>query len=70
LSRGVRTLLNLDQPSIKTGTQADLTIFDPTLDFKLERKDFQSKSANSPFAGKPLKGKVLGVVRGKQAELF
>jgi len=70
LSRGVRSLLNLEQPTITTGEPADLTIFDPSLDFKLDRKDFKSKSSNSPFAGKELKGKVLGVIRGKQAELF
>ncbi len=70
LSRGVRSLLNLDQPTISTGEVADLTIFDPSIAFKLERKDFRSKSPNGPFAGKDLKGKVLGVIRGRKAELF
>lgn len=70
LSKGVRSLLGLHQPTITTGELADLTIFDPSLDFKLERKDFKSKSANSPFAGKDLKGKVLGVIRGKKTEIF
>jgi len=70
LSKGVRSLLNIDQPTITTGELADLTIFDPSLDFKLDRKDFRSKSANSPFAGEDLKGKVLGVIRGKQSAIF
>jgi len=70
LSKGVRELLNLDQPKIQKGEPADMTIFDPSSDIQIGRADFRSKSSNSPFAGKALKGQVLGVVRGKQAELF
>ncbi len=70
LSRGVRSLLHLDQPTIAVGEAVDMTIFDPSLDFNLSRADFKSKSPNSPFAGKELKGKVLGVISGKQSEIF
>lgn len=70
LTSGPREILGLEDAPIKRGAPATLTLFDPDADFLLKRSDFQSKSSNSPFADKPLKGKVLGVINGKKSSLF
>ncbi len=57
-----RTILNLAIPTIEVGAKADLTIFDPDLDWLYNSESNYSKSTNSPLLGQTLKGKVLGVV--------
>lgn len=44
---------------IAIGKEADLTIFDVNKEMVVSKEDFVSKSKNSPFLGKRLKGKVL-----------
>jgi dihydroorotase len=61
-----RKLLRLKNVSIKEGNQANLSIFDPSQDWIYESKNIQSKSKNSPFIDKKLKGKVKAVInKGK-----
>ncbi len=51
-------LLNLENKGVlRPGADADLAIIDPELEWLPEK--FYSKSANSPFIGKKLKGKAL-----------
>lgn len=50
-------LYGLDAGYLAENGPADLVIFDPTVD-RLVTADFASKSANSPFIGDSLKGKV------------
>lgn len=57
-----RKLLGLESPEINTGNTANLCLFNPTTDWVLEEADIVSKSKNSPFIGKTLKGKMIGVV--------
>lgn len=56
----------MSQPVIKEGEKAELTVFDPTIQWTLEKKHIKSKSMNTPFIGKSLKGKVLGIYNQKQ----
>lgn len=56
-----RNLFGLTIPEIKEGAQANLTVFDRKSDFILNRKDIRSKSRNTPFINKKLKGKVIAV---------
>jgi dihydroorotase len=58
-----RKLLGLPKGTIKEGEPADLTLFDPNLKWTFTSKDIQSKSVNTPFVGKQLVGKPLGVIR-------
>ena len=44
---------------ISIGKEADLTIFDANKEMVVLKENFVSKSKNSPFLGKRLKGKVL-----------
>lgn len=52
-------LLHLDtRGQIKEGFTADLTIFDPNIEYIYEKESIVSKSKNTPFIGKKLKGLV------------
>ena len=64
-----RELLKLPIPSIKEGEQANLTIFDPNLEWTYTEEHIQSKSKNTPFVNQTFKGKVLGVVNNGKYQL-
>lgn len=49
---------------IKEGTDADITIIDPREEWVVCKEDFVSKSKNSPFIGRKLKGKVAMTICG------
>jgi len=51
----------LDLPKIKEGEPANLTLFDPNKEWTFSKENIKSKSKNSPFIGKKLKGKVVAV---------
>jgi dihydroorotase len=57
-----RQILGLPVPGIKVKEKANLTLFLPNKEWKFEEKDIRSKSKNTPFAGKKLRGKIVGVV--------
>lgn len=44
--------------TLKVGEAADLTLFDPSEEWRVAKGDFQSKSNNSPFVGRTLVGRV------------
>ena len=51
---------------LKPGSDADITIFDPSEKIKVDPARFRSKGRNSPFAGWNLKGRVkCTIVAGK-----
>lgn len=56
-----RKLLKLESIKIEEGNAANLTLFNPELQWEFQRKDIKSKSANTPFIGKQLKGKALAI---------
>ncbi|MFM8347088.1 MAG: dihydroorotase, partial [Bacteroidota bacterium] len=62
-----RALLNIALPVIEAGERANLTLLDPACKWVFSEKENFSKSANSPWLGKELKGKVKAVWNnGKQ----
>ncbi|MDI6766345.1 MAG: dihydroorotase [Bacteroidota bacterium] len=56
-----RRILNLPPILINEGVRANLTIFDPSIEWIVDIQKFKSKSKNSPFNGWKLKGKVFGI---------
>ncbi|MBX9783886.1 MAG: dihydroorotase [Chitinophagaceae bacterium] len=64
-----RKILNIEVPSIKEGTMANVTIFDPEATYIFGKDSIQSKSSNSAFIGKGLKGKVIGVINNNQIKI-
>jgi len=58
---GPRQVLNLEVPSIEEDTKANLTLFDPERSWVLNESSNLSKSKNSPWFGKELKGKAVAV---------
>ncbi len=56
-------IINCDQlGTLKIGTPADITIFDPDKDWVVDTKTFASKGKNTPLAGSVLKGKVMATI--------
>ena len=65
-----RKLLQLESIKIEEGNTANLTLFDPDMQWEFQKTDIQSKSVNTPFVGKKLKGKVLAICnKGKFLKL-
>ncbi len=69
ISINPRKILGLDVPTIKEGSMANVTIFDPLATYTFTREDIRSKSSNSAFIGKELKGKVIGIISNNQLKL-
>ena len=57
-------LLKIDRGSIEVGKVADITIFDPNEEYNYTKEMIVSKSKNSPFIGKKLKGRVQYTIVG------
>jgi len=66
LSLGPRKALSLDKGTIKIGSPASITMFDPTIKWTLTKKDLLSKSKNNPYIGKDLKGRVIGILNNSK----
>ena len=66
LSCNPARLFKLERGTLKVGAVADITIFDPEKQIKIEAAKSMSKSRNTPFDGWELKGApVATIVRGK-----
>jgi len=60
-----RKLLNLEVPVIEPGAKANLTLFDPKMEWEFSKKHIHSKSKNTPLIGAAFKGKALGIYNRK-----
>lgn len=59
-----RRLFNLPEVCLEPGSQADLVLFDPTAEWTVDPDLFFSKGRNTPFAGWPLRGRVIATMLG------
>lgn len=66
LSTQPRTLFGLPALSIQEGQKATLTLFDPEKEWTYTLSQKRSRSQNSPFLGKTLRGKVWGIINKDQ----
>ena len=60
---------NLPCFGIEEGKEADLTLFDPDKEYLFENQNILSKSKNSAFLGKKLRGKAYGIIAKGQLVL-
>jgi dihydroorotase len=56
-----RLILQLPVPVIEVDEKANLTLFDPNREWRLDEKTNFSKAKNSPWWGQELKGKAVAV---------
>ncbi len=61
-----RRILGLPLPEIEEGKKANLTVFSPGAEWVLEESRLKSRSKNTPWLGKELKGKAIAVINNGQ----
>lgn len=59
LTRAPARIAGLKAPSLTAGALAELCLLDPERAFPVNRANLRSKSTNTPFLGRDLKGRVL-----------
>ncbi|TDH27064.1 dihydroorotase [Segetibacter sp. 3557_3] len=64
-----RTIFGLQQVKVEAGEKADLTLFTRGDHFTFARANVKSKSVNSPFIGRQLKGRVIGIINKERVYL-
>ena len=69
LSDNTRNFIQKPSPSIKIGNLADLTIFDPSMEFSFDSNQRKENKLYSPFQHDKLTGKVLGIVNNNKLVL-
>jgi dihydroorotase len=69
LSVSPRLIFGLAIPEIKEGADATITLFNPGTIFNFDETGIKSKSKNSAFIGRQLKGKVIGIIHGDKIYL-
>ncbi len=64
LSTNPARLLRLAAGTLSIGAAADICIFDPEAEWELNRGDLHSKSKNTPWHGRTLRGRVTHTIKG------
>jgi len=57
-------IINNKAGTLAIGAPADVTIFDPDMNWVVDTKAFASKGRNTPLAGSSLKGRVMATIFG------
>jgi dihydroorotase len=70
LSIAPRRIFGLNPSIIAEGAAADLSLFIPEASFTLKKEMLASKSYNSPFLDKELRGQVIGTINGNKKSLY
>jgi len=55
-------LLRLDRGTLSVGAPGDVTVIDPSLEWTVDAAAFQSRSANTPFHKRELKGRAVRTI--------
>jgi len=66
LSTNPRKIFKKEIAGIRENEKAILTLFAPKQKWSVKESDLRSRSKNSPFIGKELTGKVLGIINKEQ----
>ena len=65
LTKGPARILRIPEPVITAGGKADIVLFNPDIEYSLYETGIFSKSENTPFLHRKLKGRVEGVWMGR-----
>ncbi|MDX9750996.1 MAG: dihydroorotase [Flavobacteriales bacterium] len=68
-THGPRAVLGLPRVHIAEAGRAEITLFDPEVDWTCTEHDLVSRSHNTPFIGQPLTGRPIGIVAGDELRL-
>ena len=66
ITSGPRQILGLDNPEIKEGAKANITLFSAKEKWSLQKNEIVSKAKNTPLFGRDLVGKVYGIINNDQ----
>ncbi len=69
LCQNPRKIFGLEPLHIREQEMANLTIFNPGRSWTFQKEDIRSRSSNTPFIGKSLKGKIIGVMNQGKSSL-
>lgn len=69
-SQAPRQLFGMTPPSIRPGTRANISLFQPHTPWQQNKAAMQSKASNTPFENETFEGTVLGVINGYKSEIF
>ncbi len=62
---GPASVLNIEAGSLQEGAEADITVFNPDEEHVIDASSFFSKSRNTPFNGRKVRGRIAAtIVRG------
>ena len=56
-------VLGIDKGNIDIGHTADITIFDPQVEYRINPHDFASKGKNTPFTDMQVRSKVIYTIK-------
>jgi dihydroorotase len=63
-----RKVLGIKPATLTEGNTANITLFNPDLEWEFTKNDLKSKSNNTPFIGEKLKGKALAIFNNGKFE--
>lgn len=66
LTSNPRSILNMNQPKIEEGENAELTVFAPSIKWTYTKNDVKSRSYNSPLLDRELTGLPVAVINNGQ----
>ncbi|MCK4505550.1 MAG: dihydroorotase [Candidatus Aegiribacteria sp.] len=65
LTKGPARILRIPEPGLTVGDKADIVLYNPDIEYSLHETGIFSKSENTPFLHRKLKGKVEAVWMGR-----
>ena len=65
-ANGPRDVIGIRTVHVVEGAKAELTLFDPEINWTCEEADLPSKSHNTPFLGQRFAGRPLGIINNGQ----
>jgi len=62
-------VLHIDRGTLLPGRPADVTVIDPKVRWTIDKREFKSKSRNTPFDGWPVVGRAVATIVGGEIKM-